>query len=162
MTAEPARDVVAVFWNAARAASPDLPAEPPDPDRVWGFGATPEHADGLLALVLDGVKTGTASALWDYEADGDPLPEAGQHDVILDGSGTPRAITVTTDVRIVPFDEVGEAHAHAEGEDDRTLASWRRIHRDFFTRYASHDRGFRDDMPVVCERFRVVYAAPRG
>ena len=43
---------------------------PPD----WSFGATPEHADGLLELVLDGTKTATASALWDYEAEGEELP----------------------------------------------------------------------------------------
>lgn len=111
--------------------------------------------------MLDGVKTGTASALWDYDADGDPLPRQGQHDVILDGSGAPRAVTVTTEVRIVPFDEVDAEHAFAEGERDRTLESWRAIHREFFTRYASHDRGFREDMPIVCERFRVVYPASR-
>ncbi|WP_156761576.1 ASCH domain-containing protein [Microbacterium karelineae] len=155
MTASPD---IAEFWRAARAAVPTLPADPPPADRVWGFGATPEHADGLLALVLDGTKTGTASDLWGYEADGDPLPQLGQLDVILDGSGAPRAVLQNTSVEIVPFRDVTEEHAFSEGEDDRTLASWRRIHEDFFTRYASHDRGFRDDMPIVCERFRLVYA----
>ncbi len=31
----------------------------------------------------------------------------------------------TTDLRVVPFDQVGEEHARAEGEGDRTLAHWR-------------------------------------
>lgn len=154
----PAPDVAA-FWREARAAVPTLPADPPPADRVWGFGATPEHADGLLALVVAGTKTGTASDLWGYEVDDEPLPQVGQLDVILDGAGVPRAVIENTSVEIVPFREVSEEHAFAEGEDDRTLASWRRIHQDFFTRYASHDRGFRDDMPIVCERFRVVFSA---
>jgi uncharacterized protein YhfF len=33
------------------------------------------------------------------------------------------------------------------------------VHQRFFTEHASHDRGFEPDMPVVLERFRVVYQA---
>ena len=127
---------------------------------AWAFGATPEQADELLALVLDGTKTATSSALWDYEAEGEDLPVAGTLGIVVDSAGTPRALVVTTDVRTVPFDEVDEDHAHAEGEGDRTLAHWRRVHEDFFTEHASHDRGFARDMPVVLERFRVLHAEP--
>ena len=49
-------------------------------------------------------------------------------------------------------------HAEAEGEGDRSLEFWRRVHEDFFTRHASHDRGFAADMPVVLEDLRVVYS----
>jgi len=156
----PDPEAIARFWAEARpriaAAEPhlDLPADPP---AAWGFGATSAHADGLLALVLDGVKTGTASALWDYEASGDELPRAGQLDIILDGAGAPRAVIVNTALAIVPFDEVDEGHAFAEGEGDRTLAAWRDVHERFFTAHAQHDRGFRDDMPVVVERFRLLH-----
>jgi uncharacterized protein YhfF len=146
------------FWAAAREAVPHLPAEPPL-DRVWGFGATPEQGDELLALVLAGVKTGTASYGWDYEKDGEPLPVAGGHDVVLDGSGEPRAVLVTESVDVVPFDEVTAEHAHAEGEDDRTLESWRRIHREFFENHIDVGRHFSVDMPMVCERFRVLYSS---
>ncbi len=145
------------FYRRARAAVPDLPIETPI---SWAFGATPAHADSLLALVLDGIKTGTASSLWDLEASGEPVPEVGELSVILDGAGTPRALLRTTRIDIVPFDEVDEEHARSEGEDDRTLASWREIHRDFWTRYAEDDRGFDERMPVVCEGFELLYAEP--
>ena len=140
------------FWAEARTARPELPAQLPE---AWAFGATPEHADGLLRLVLDGVKTGTASSLCDYEADGDPLPEVGELSIILDGSGAPRAVLETTEVVTVPFDQVTAEHAHAEGEGDRTLAAWRQIHERFWTEH-SHG-GFAPDMPVVCERFRLIH-----
>lgn len=159
MIPSPSAETVAAFWREARAAAPELPADPPAAERVWGFGATPEHADGLLALVLAGVKTGTSGSLWDYEAEGEEVTRVGEHDVILDGSGTPHAIIQTLAVETVPFDEVTAEHAFAEGEDDRSLASWRAIHRRFFTEHASHDRGFDERMPVVCERFRLVYPA---
>lgn len=140
------------FWAEARTARPELPAQLPE---AWAFGATPEHADGLLRLVLDGVKTGTASSLRDYEADGDPLPEVGELSIILDGSGAPRAVLETTEVVTVPFDQVTAEHAHAEGEGDRTLAAWRQIHARFWTEHS--DGGFAPDMPVVCERFRLIH-----
>ena len=148
---------VTTFWAEARAAVAVLPKDPPPADRVWGFGATPAHADELLALVLAGVKTGTAGFGWEYEADGESLPVPGAFDVILDGSGAPRAIIETTDVDVVPFDEVTDEHAYAEGEDDRTLASWRRIHQRFYEEHIDIGRPFREDMPIVCERFRLVY-----
>lgn len=105
--------------------------------------------------MLDGTKTGTASSGWDYEFEGDPLPRVGEFSIILDGAGEPRAVIETTDVRTVPFDEVTAEHAFAEGEDDRTLASWRRIHERFWRAHSASPRGFALDMPVVCERFRL-------
>ena len=61
---------------------------------------------------------------------------------------------------MVPFAEVDEAHAYAEGEGDRSLEHWRSVHRRFFTEHATHDRfadgGFDEQMPVVLERFEVL------
>ena len=62
------------YWAGVRAEVAGLPEQVPD---AWAFGATSEQADELLGLVLAGTKTGTASSLWDYEAEGEPLPTAG-------------------------------------------------------------------------------------
>ena len=158
---------VEAFWNLARFhaklnAAPTyfgpttLEVVPPP---AWSFGATPEQADELLTLVLHGEKTATASALWDYEVDGEELPQVGALSIIVDSAGHPHALIETTDVGVVPFDEVDEIHAMLEGEGDQTLAYWRSAHQRFFTEHASHDRGFSPDMPVVLERFRVIYQA---
>ena len=128
------------------------------PPPAWSFGATTEDADELLELVLKGTKTATASALWDYEAEDEPLPEPGALSIVLDGTARPRALIETTGVEVVPFDEVSEEHARLEGEGDLSLAHWREVHRPFFTTQATHDRGFSADVPVVCERFRVLYS----
>jgi uncharacterized protein YhfF len=127
------------------------------PPPAWSFGANAEQADALLALVLDGTKTATAGALWDFETEDEPLPEPGSLSIILDGQGRPRALIECTAAEVVPFDEVDEEHAYLEGEGDRSLEHWREVHQRFFTEVATHDRGFQEDMPVVCERFRVVY-----
>ncbi|REJ06738.1 ASCH domain-containing protein [Microbacterium bovistercoris] len=150
----PENPEIDAYWRAVRAAHPELPDAAPE---AWGFGATPEHADSLLELVLAGVKTGTASSLWDYEATGDPLPQEGDCSIILDGAGTPRAVIQTTSVRIVPFDQVGADHARAEGEGDRTLRAWREIHEQYWRENSENPRGYEPDMPVVCELFRLVH-----
>jgi uncharacterized protein YhfF len=126
---------------------------------AWSFGASPEQADELLALVLNGTKTATAGALWDFETDDEPLPEPGTLSIILDGREHPRALIECTALEVVPFDQVDEEHARLEGEGDLSLEHWREVHERFFTEVATHDRGFQQDMPVVCERFRVVYQA---
>lgn len=62
------------------------------------------------------------------------MPEVGDYSVILDSKGKPAGIIRTTSVVVKPFDEVEEAFAYSEGEDDRTLESWRREHRKYWTR----------------------------
>lgn len=142
------------FWTARRSERPSLPEAVPE---AWSFGATPEQADGLLQLVLDGVKVGTASSLWDYEATGDPLPYEGELSIILDGEGRPRALIETTSLRTVPFDEVDADHASSEGEGDRTLDYWRAAHERYWRAYSENPRGFEPRTPVICERFRLIF-----
>ncbi|WP_101848216.1 ASCH domain-containing protein [Zhihengliuella sp. ISTPL4] len=151
------RTAIEDYWRDARTALPDLPEALPE---AWGFGATPEHADELLALVLAGIKVGTASSLWDYEESGEPLPEVGELSIILDGTGAPRAVIETTAIDIVPFDDVDDEHAFAEGEGDRTLAHWREVHERYWRTHSENPRGYAPDMPVVCERFRLLL--PQG
>lgn len=124
---------------------------------AWGFGATSEQADALLRLVLAGTKTATASALWDYQVQDESLPTPGLLDIVLDGSGRPRALIETTAVEVRAFHEVDAEHARLEGEGDLSLEYWRRTHEAFFRTHAAHDRGFSQDMPVVLQRFRLVY-----
>ena len=165
-TPEPVDADLEAFWVDARVHAnltelgPALGEHPLAAVRppAWSFGATPAHADDLLDLVLRGTKTATAGALWDYEAEGEQLPTPGQLSIVLDGRGRPRALIRTDAVEIRPFDQVDDEHAYAEGEGDRSLRYWRDVHRAFFERYATHDRGFSEDMPVVLERFSVLYA----
>ena len=148
---------VAAFWEERRAEDATLPPQVPE---AWPFGATPAHADELLALVLTGIKTGTASTVWEYEDGDEPMPQVGELSIILDGSGEPRAVIRTTALEIAPFDRVSAEHAHSEGEGDRTLASWREAHERYWRRYSGSPRGFAPDMPILCERFELLWPRP--
>ncbi|MDM7132825.1 ASCH domain-containing protein, partial [Klebsiella pneumoniae] len=118
----------------------------------FSFGDSPELADELLGLVLAGKKTATCGALRDFGAGGEPMPQVGRRDIVLDGQGRPAAVIETTEVTVKRFDEVDESFARDEGEGDLSLAYWRGAHETYFAR----NGGFAPDMDVVCERFRLI------
>lgn len=140
------------FWAAYRAAT-GVPDQAYD---VVSFGDSPELADELLALVRTGRKRGTASLLRDYAPGAVPKP--GDHVLVLDGAGVPACIWRTVRIDILPFIEVGEDFAAAEGEGDGSLAYWREGHRRYFGRQAEREGfAFDERIEVVCERFEIVW-----
>lgn len=150
------------YWRAYLRTQPAA-ARQPEQQRepfveAWAFGDNPRLADELGALVVAGVKTATCSSLWSLEREGAQLPAAGQYSIILGGDGQPLCIIETVEVNVRPFNEVDAAFACDEGEGDRTLAAWRREHWRYFTRtLAAHGLQPSATMPLVCERFRLVY-----
>ena len=139
------------MWAAYRAASSDAGEE----YEAWAYGDDP---DGLAELTRAGIKTATASAgVW-YGRGEEPLPQAGEYSVILDSREEAVCVIRTTRGFTVPFDEVGAEQAFREGEGDRSLAYWRRVHEDFFrAELAEAGLEFSPEMPVVCEEFEMVW-----
>ena len=122
---------------------------------AWSFG---DDADGLAALVSSGIKTATCSAYDLYEAEGEVLPRVGDTSLILDSRDEAVCIIRTTRVYTVPFDKVSAEHAFREGEGDRSLEYWRKVHEAFFREeLASAGLEFSGNSRVVCEEFEVVY-----
>ena len=120
----------------------------------WGFGGTPELADELGRLVHEGRKTATCSLHAEYGQRGEPLPVAGQRDIVLDGAGRPLCVIETVDVTVRRAGDVDAAFAFAEGEGDRSLDYWRHAHESFFARAGV---AMTDDTLLVCESFVVVH-----
>ena len=149
----------AAYWQAY------LDTLPPDAPQhtafveAWAFGDNPALAGELGGLVLSGKKTATCSALWAYEREGGTLPAAGQYSIILGGDGEPLCIIETVEVSVRAFNKVDAAFAYDEGEDDRSLAAWRAAHWRYFSRtLAEHGLQPSEEMPLVCERFRLVHS----
>ena len=154
MTADPR---VEAFWARYVASLPETAVVPEQPE-AWAFGMGPAMANELGRLVVDGTKTGTCSLLWEYEHEGEALPEVGELGIVLDGDGAPLCLIETIAVAHVPFDEVDAEHAAAEGEGDRSLAHWRDVHWRFFADLCGKiGREPSETMPLVCERFRVLF-----
>ena len=147
--------------RAARAWADELVAGGTVLDRrrltCWSFGDSAVMADELAALVIQGDKRATAGLLWTFEHTRTPVPEPGDPSIVTRTGGTPVCLIETTSCDVVPFSEVGADFAAAEGEGDRSLESWRAAHLAYFTRECAElGREPSGDMPVVCERFRLV------
>lgn len=155
-TPDPAR--LDAFWAGYLATLPPGSIAPAERPPAWYFCDTQPCADELGALVVAGIKTATASLGWVYEVEPAPVPQAGDLSIIITWDGEPLCLIETTDVTTLPFKDVHERHAYEEGEGDRSLAYWRDVHWRFFGRECAEiGREPSEDMPVVCERFRVLY-----
>jgi uncharacterized protein YhfF len=152
----PDRAAAEAFWARYLAAAGEGPgARWHD---VFQFGDSRELSEELLELVRHGPKRATAGSVAEYEAEGVPLPVVGDRSIACDADGRPRAALRTTDVRVGPLSSVDDAFAWDEGEGDRTRADWLRGHEAYFRRVLPGlGVEFHDDLPVVFERFDVVY-----
>jgi len=138
-----------------------LPSDSPYHTRTYsegGYGNSPELMNKLIQLVLEGKKTATCGSLWEWEAEGNPVPKVGDVWIELDGKDIPVCITETVEVTIRKYNEVDADFARAEGEGDLTLEYWRQAHRNFFSRTLPKiGKEFSEEMPLVCERFKLIY-----
>ena len=153
---------ISAFWQAARGhvglgkmdavmgGTPDDVVPPPS----WSYGEGPEAVE-LLGRVLDGTKTGTATVLAQLLAADLEVPRVGDLSIVTDAAGEPQAVLRTTEVEVVPFDQVPAEHAAAEGGADSSLTAWRTEHEVAFR--AAMGEQFSASSDVVLERFEIIY-----
>ncbi len=144
------------FWSGfCAAAGEDLSARFFE---AFHFDDNQPSADELAQLVLAGIKRATAGLVWSFEAAGVAMPRPGALSVVTDWSGAPLCVIETRAVDIVAFEDVDAGFAATEGEGDGSLAYWQRAHTAYFGRECARIGRQPDPrMPVVCERFEVVY-----
>jgi uncharacterized protein YhfF len=145
------------FWNEFRRNNPGI--NPETPYQTWYFGLGREDALELCNLVLQGKKTATASLVWEYEDQPEEAPVLDGYSVVTDFDGNPKCVVQTTELRVLPFNEVDAEFAFDEGEGDRSLDYWREVHWDYFSRRcASIGKEPNLEMLVNCERFKLLYS----
>jgi uncharacterized protein YhfF len=125
---------------------------------VFRIGNSPAAADEGAALIRQGLKTATSSLLWAYEATKKPLPEVGSLSILIDSRGDPVCVVEALTVDVKAFADVDAAFAYDYGEWDRTLETWRaRCWELNAPRCHALGKMPTPQMPLVCERFAVVY-----
>ena len=125
---------------------------------AFHFDDNEPGANALAALVLAGTKRATASLLWSYDGIDRKRPRPLDLSIVTNWSGTPLCVIETTAADIVPYQDVSEEFAATEGEGDGSLRFWREAHWAYFGRECARlGRTPHLQMPVICERFRVVY-----
>lgn len=131
--------------------------------RVEGFSATAlgpsaAVADELAELASNGIKRAHASLLREFEQALEPLPRPGDHLVVLDGAGQPRAIVRVTHVEKRRFADIDAAFAFDAGEGDLSLRWWISAYRQQFAEQGERE-GFEadDQLVLLLEYFERVW-----
>jgi uncharacterized protein YhfF len=122
------------------------------------FGNNERLVNLCTDLVVRRIKTATSALLWEYEAKGKPLPQVGALSIVTNWNSEPICIIETIEVRTMPFKEVDQEFVYDYGEGDRSMNWW---HKNMWEYYSEECRSLgrapTPEMPVICERFRVVF-----
>lgn len=103
-------------------------------------------------------KTATCGLVEEYERDQYPLPKVGDQKILVDGEKCPACIVEVTEANIVPFSQIDKSFAYDEGEGDRSYEFWRKEHLACFTKSMNAlGKPFHEQLPTVCERFKLLY-----
>lgn len=122
------------------------------------FGDNREDADYCADLTVRGIKQATSPSLWWFEHSGEAVPQKGDVNIVTDWKGRAQCVIETTSVEIVPYNQITEAYAAIEGEGDKSLAYWQKVHWPYYFRELK-DTPYTptEDMPIVCECFKVIF-----
>lgn len=146
---------LAEFWQQARVASNENLG---NNYMVRRIGGSAEAVDRILGNVLVGEKTGTVGLRWLFERLPDTEPSIGSYTVLIDSKDTPRAVIETTGLTEVTVGRMTQQHLEMDGRAPRPLQEWRSIHMPYWAKLlAPYGLAPDDRMPVVIERFRLVY-----
>ena len=105
-----------------------------EPPASFYFCDNSKDADDCCELVVQGIKQATATSLWWFEKHGEALPQVGDQHIITNWNGDARAIIETTKVVPTPYNKISAEFAEIEGEGDKSLAYWRKVHEAYFRR----------------------------
>src|SRR5205823_13537109 len=101
-------------------------------DGSFELGVPGPMRDRLVAAVLAGEKVATSALLVQYEDEGEPLPTAGEHRVVLGSADEHVAVVELLEVAVIRLGDADEALARDEGEGFRTAGQWRNAHEAFW------------------------------
>ena len=117
-----------------------------------------KDADECAELVFNRIKQATAGSLWSYEKDNTDFPKKGDLFIVTDWEGNAKAIIETTNIKQVPFNQINPEFAKTEGEGDKSLSYWKKVHWDFFSReMEEYGEKPSENMIIICEYFKIIY-----
>lgn len=144
------------YWEEFLRLNPAI--APETPYQAWYFGNSPEMALELAELVISGKKTATASLAAVNEVKPDEAPVPDGYSVVTDFDGNPKCVIQTVEIRHMPYLDVDADFAAAEGEGDRSLDYWRKVHWEYYSREAAELKiDFDEHSIVCCERFKLLF-----
>ncbi len=151
---------VDAFWREACA---DRDIDPTSGRCAYTFAEIGKNVDTsaineLSDLATSGHKRGTTHLRIHFDQEQIAMRQPGDYWIVTKTTGEPMCLVRITNVDIKPFNQVELAFAASEGESDLSLDYWRRVHSAYFQEQCERwGVEWREDLPVVCESFDLVY-----
>lgn len=122
------------------------------------FCENEQDANEAVRLVKAGVKNATSNSLLGLQYRNQRLPRIGDYTVVTNWEGEAQCIIETIKVTLKPFFSIDEQYVKMEAEGAKSLAQWKELHWDYYTReLAEFERLPRESMIVVCQEFKKVF-----
>ena len=91
-------------------------------------------ADTAADLVCREIKRARTLSLKGMQLRHEKLPKIGDFYVLTDWQGMAKCILRTRSVKLLPYFAIREDHARLEGEGDKSLAHWKKLHWEHLQR----------------------------
>ena len=154
--AHPTQEALDSFWANARAVDSNLS----DSYEVRWFGIDAETTQMIFDYIKDGVKVGTFTLPWILENTGQSQAEAGQPVILIDYDGTPTLVLRILESTTVAFGDIDASITRLDGPAVQDPEIWKPLHQQFWeAQLAKFGLTVTDSMPVLVEKFELVYAA---
>lgn len=117
-----------------------------------------KDANECAELVVKEIKQATATSLWWFKKNNEALPKVGSQYIVTDWSGNAKAIIETTKVELTPYNKITSEFAKTEGEGDKSLEYWKKVHKAYYSREMQpYNEKFNENMIIVCEYFKTIF-----
>ncbi len=124
---------------------------------ITQFGLDAADMDSCAIEVLQGNKRATTSLLAAYSHDNEALPTVGQRSMVRDSRARDIAIIEVTRVEFRRYSAVDAVFAKIEGEGDKSLAHWQRVHWSYLDQECTRiGVPLNEEVELVLEYFKVV------
>lgn len=151
-----AKSTIEKFWMEFLKLNPDN--EKKQLPESFYFCDNEKDANECADLVINKIKRATATSLWWFEKNNQPLPKIGEQAIITDWNGNPKAVIETIKIKPTPYNEITPEFAEIEGEGDKSLEYWKKVHKAYYQREMEpHGEKFDENMIIICEHFETIY-----
>ena len=143
------------YWNQAIASKPELAVD----HQIRSIGIDEETTVLIIDFIKEGEKVGTFSLPWLMESEKIPASHIGQPIILLSYDGKPEIVVQITDIEETTFGEIDYEVTKIDGPPVRDPEVWIPLHREYWNNILKpYGRSCTDDMPVIVERFKLVYS----
>mgnify|MGYP003522197573 FL=1 len=148
--------LISIYWKEFQLKNPEY-KNMNEPQSFY-FCDNKKEADECAELVMKKIKQATSPSVWWFEKNKEEIPKIGDIAIVTNWNKEPKAIIRTKKVEIVKFKNITPEYAFIEGEGNKTLEHWKKVHWGYYTNEMhKFNEKPNEEMKIVCEYFETIW-----